>query len=94
MNGMMDEAMDVLKKMQQRGIKPDEVAYNCMINGYAKKGMMGEALSTLENIHSKGIKPNVVIYNTVVKDTYGRICLVKHGRHWRQCTGTERNLIG
>jgi len=51
--GMMDEAQNLLKKMQEDGTKPNVVTYNTLIGGYVRKGMM-DVLNTLEKMVRSG----------------------------------------
>ena len=50
--------------MQDKGIEPDEVTYNSIINKHCKS--LDQALEFLKQMQDKGIKPNEVTYNSII----------------------------
>ena len=62
----LDNALGVLKLMNQRGVEPNEYTYTCMIGGLARAKRAGQALRMLQFMESKDIKPRAVTYNAFI----------------------------
>ena len=62
----MRKAREVFDSMELRGLVPDIVTYNSLLNGYCKKLEIEEALHLFQEIIRKDLKPNVITYNTML----------------------------
>ncbi|KAK3229355.1 hypothetical protein Dsin_001236 [Dipteronia sinensis] len=61
----MERAKDLMEEMVTKGIDPDVVTYNTLINGYCNNGIVDEALKVKTIMEWKDFEPNVVTYNTI-----------------------------
>lgn len=52
--------------MLQRGLTPDIVTYNSIINGMCKMGWMHAALNLLEKLHHEDVLPDTITYNILI----------------------------
>uniref|UniRef100_A0A6N2MAQ8 Amine oxidase domain-containing protein n=1 Tax=Salix viminalis TaxID=40686 RepID=A0A6N2MAQ8_SALVM len=59
-------AVQVFKKMEQNGGKPNVVTYNTIIDNLCKDRLVNEAMEFLSEMLDRGIQPNVVTYNSIV----------------------------
>eukprot|EP00644_Phytophthora_capsici_P009824 jgi/Phyca11/9537/fgenesh1_pm.PHYCAscaffold_39_\ len=58
-----------MEKMQVAGLvpdQPDEVAFSCLINGFAREGRVERALNLLEDLLECGLTPSLVTFNTLM----------------------------
>lgn len=64
--GYLSKALSTLKTMRERGVKPNEITYTCIIGALAKSGKteQAEKLMTFMS-ESDGIRPGVVTYNAL-----------------------------
>ncbi|CAD6229376.1 unnamed protein product [Miscanthus lutarioriparius] len=60
----VDRAEGIFQQMIDKGVKPDNVAYTCLIHGYLSIGQWEEA------VPRKGIKPDITIYGIMLHE-YG-----------------------
>jgi pentatricopeptide repeat domain-containing protein 1 len=51
--------------MRKKGLKPNVVTFNSLIDGYAKKGDIEQARHWLVVMRKEGTKPNVIMFNTL-----------------------------
>ncbi|CAM9972345.1 unnamed protein product, partial [Discosporangium mesarthrocarpum] len=67
--GGVQEALQLLLSMRRRGIQPDEVTMNAMLDGLAScdPPRMREAEAMLEVMQGWGLKPNQVSYSVMLK---------------------------
>ncbi|KAK3211107.1 hypothetical protein Dsin_015813 [Dipteronia sinensis] len=54
--------------MQKRGVRPNIVTYNVLIDGY---GNFKEAKRLFEGIEKRGLRPYIITYNVLI-DGYGK----------------------
>lgn len=52
--------------MTHRGLAPDIVSYNSLINGLCKMGRIQEAVNLFEKLQVEGIQPDAITYNTLI----------------------------
>ena len=52
--------------MKLRGIKPDEVLYNSLLDGCSKNGQINLAFSIYDLMVDEGISPSTVTYNSLI----------------------------
>nr|DAD19176.1 TPA_asm: hypothetical protein HUJ06_020639 [Nelumbo nucifera] len=64
--GRFQEALELLKRMETEGIKPDLVTWNGLISGYAVQGRSKEAWAVIRQISALGVKPNVVSWTALI----------------------------
>lgn len=65
-HGFAKEALDLVKKMQALGVKPNVVTWNSLIAGFSQKGdqvMVSELFSLM---YSNGVEPDVVSWTSVI----------------------------
>nr|CAB3467360.1 unnamed protein product [Digitaria exilis] len=67
-SGRFEEARQLLDTMHDRGIEPDLVSFNTLINARAKSGCLpaGVALDLLSEVRQAGLRPDVITYNTLI----------------------------
>jgi len=68
LSGNVDRAFEVLAEMQADGeYKPDEILYNCLLDGCAKEHRIEEALKLYEDMKSANVAPSNFTLCTLVK---------------------------
>merc|ERR1719161_976682 len=68
LSGDVDQAFEVLKQMQKDGRhKPDEILYNCLLDGCAKEHRLEEALVLYDEMKAQGVAPSNFTLCTLVK---------------------------
>jgi len=68
LSGDVDTAFEVLAEMRADGRhKPDEILYNCLLDGCAKEHRLEEALSLYEEMKGQGVAPSNFTLCTLVK---------------------------
>ncbi|WVZ82134.1 hypothetical protein U9M48_029432, partial [Paspalum notatum var. saurae] len=67
-SGRFDDARRLIDVMRDRGIEPDLVSFNTLINARAKSGCLaaGVALDLLSEVRQSGLRPDVITYNTLI----------------------------
>ncbi|TVU12202.1 hypothetical protein EJB05_45835, partial [Eragrostis curvula] len=67
-SGRFDDVRQLLDAMRERGIEPDLVSFNTLINAMAKSGCSaaGVALDLLAQVREAGLRPDVITYNTLI----------------------------
>jgi len=78
--GYLSKALNTLKTMRKRGVKPNEITYTCIIGALAKSGKTEQAEKLITFMReSDGINPGVITYNAfftgmlVEKDIFGSV---------------------
>ncbi|GLT50775.1 hypothetical protein SLA2020_242370 [Shorea laevis] len=76
-------ALEFLREMIYRGLTPNIVTYNTLINGLCRAGRIREALSLFEKLQVEGIYPDAITYNTLIswhckEGLFDYACLVLH----------------
>ncbi|XP_062212335.1 pentatricopeptide repeat-containing protein At1g77405-like [Phragmites australis] len=61
------EAGRLFRRMGEKGLEPDVVTYNCLINGLCKTYRVERAHEVFDEMLSKGCAPNRVTYNSFVR---------------------------
>ncbi|XP_031496307.1 pentatricopeptide repeat-containing protein At1g77405 [Nymphaea colorata] len=61
------EANHLFRIMLSKGLKPDTVTYNCLIDGLCKNYRIGRALELLDSMITSGCSPNRVTYNSFIR---------------------------
>ncbi|KAM0059968.1 putative tetratricopeptide-like helical domain superfamily [Helianthus debilis subsp. tardiflorus] len=64
---LADEALWVLKKMNEFKCRPDTIAYNAVIRLYCETGRMDEALGLMEEMSLVNLYPDMVTFVSMVK---------------------------
>jgi len=67
LSGNVDRAFDVLAEMQADGQTPDEILYNCLLDGCAKEHRIEEALKLYEDMKEANVPPSNFTLCTLVK---------------------------
>merc|ERR1719161_1266035 len=67
-SGNVDRAFEVLADMRATGQhRPDEILYNCLLDGCAKEHRLEEALALYEEMKAQGVTPSNFTLCTLVK---------------------------
>lgn len=53
--GKVQEAMNLLSEMQEKGCGPNDVAYNVLINGLSEKGELDKAQELIKEMSRSGL---------------------------------------
>ncbi|KAK3149423.1 hypothetical protein QOZ80_3AG0217210 [Eleusine coracana subsp. coracana] len=61
------EAGRLFRRMGEKGLQPDVVTYNCLINGLCKTYRVERAHELFDEMLKKGCEPNRVTYNSFVR---------------------------
>ena len=64
--GKVKQAVKWLQTMKDRGIEPDAMSYNSIINACAQGSQVEEAVKWLKTMQDQGIAPNIMSYNSVI----------------------------
>ncbi|KAK6247807.1 hypothetical protein QUC31_019372 [Theobroma cacao] len=65
--GDMDKAKEMIKLMEDKGLKPDVYTYIVVMNGYANGGQMDEACEVLSEARKKHMKLSPMTYHTLIR---------------------------
>ncbi|KAL6637799.1 hypothetical protein ACP70R_025371 [Stipagrostis hirtigluma subsp. patula] len=75
------EAGRLFRRMGEKGLVPDVVAYNCLINGLCKTYRVERAHEVFDEMLKTGCAPNRVTYNSFVR-YYSVVNDVDKAVHW------------
>lgn len=64
--GYVSEAAELLRDMQQSGLRPDVRAYNVLLKGYANQRNVDAMQALMEDMRRLQITPSVVTVNTLI----------------------------
>ncbi|KAG6515158.1 hypothetical protein ZIOFF_025543 [Zingiber officinale] len=64
--GRIDEACNLVRKMEDNGMVLDVVLYTCLIDGYMKRGEIMEGLRKHKFMMETGINPDAVSYTSII----------------------------
>lgn len=65
-NHRVEEAVDLFRKWEGRGITMNEVTCSTLLKGFATSRQPERAMDLWYELHKKGTKMNTVVYNTVI----------------------------
>ncbi|KAE9600768.1 hypothetical protein Lal_00011229 [Lupinus albus] len=65
--GQMVQAIEMLRLLESRGLKPDLYTYAVLMSGYSNGGEMEEAKKIFEEAKKKHVKLTPVIYHTIIR---------------------------
>lgn len=67
-SGNFARVQELLDLMKSKGVEPDLVSFNTLINARAKSGKMrpGSALELLNEVRQSGLRPDSITYNTLI----------------------------
>jgi pentatricopeptide repeat protein len=67
-SGRIDDVRQLLDTMRERGVEPDLVSFNTLINAMAKSRCLaaGVAPDLLLEVRQAGLRPDVITYNTLI----------------------------
>ncbi|XVF33670.1 hypothetical protein REPUB_Repub17cG0188000 [Reevesia pubescens] len=71
--GCLDETMEFLENMLEKGMTPSIVAFNSIIAAYSRAGLEDDA-------YKAGLVPDIVTYNTLIGGYYEAFDMVKVGQ--------------
>ncbi|CAL1385059.1 unnamed protein product [Linum trigynum] len=61
-----EEAESFFWEMEEMGVKPDVVSYNCLIDVYCKGREMKKAYDMIEKMRNEDISPDVITYTSII----------------------------
>uniref|UniRef100_A0A1S4CP91 Pentatricopeptide repeat-containing protein At1g12700, mitochondrial n=1 Tax=Nicotiana tabacum TaxID=4097 RepID=A0A1S4CP91_TOBAC len=64
--GKVEDAEEVMRHMNGKGVEPNVVTYNVIIDGYCLRGQMDRARSLFDSMTDKSIKPDIFSYSTLI----------------------------
>jgi pentatricopeptide repeat protein len=67
----LQEAIEVLPKMEQNGSKPNVVTYNTIVSALCKNGHLKTTKDLFEGVCRGGLLPDMFSYNTMI-DGYAK----------------------
>merc|ERR1719327_2291480 len=68
LSGSVDQAFEILAEMRAGGkYKPDEILYNCLLDGCAKEHRLEDAMALYEQMKQASIVPSNFTLCTLVK---------------------------
>ena len=60
-------ALEMYREMKEKGLKPNEVTYGCLIDACVNNYELDRALSIFGEMKRQGTPPNTIIYTTLIK---------------------------
>jgi pentatricopeptide repeat protein len=58
--------MDLVSMMKSKGVRPDEVVYNSLLDGCSKAGELGISFEIFNSMNQDDIKPSTISYNSLI----------------------------
>lgn len=67
-NGHFSKVKKLLDLMRERGLEPDLVSFNTLINARLKSGhiLPNLAIELLDEVRNSGLRPDIITYNTLI----------------------------
>ncbi|KAL6341087.1 hypothetical protein AAG906_032202 [Vitis piasezkii] len=65
-HGFVHEALDLVQKMQQAGVKPNVVSWNTLIAGFSQVGDKSMVSEVFRLMTANGVEPDVVSWTSVI----------------------------
>ncbi|KAJ0775912.1 putative tetratricopeptide-like helical domain superfamily [Helianthus annuus] len=66
----MTKARSIFDLLTSKGLVPDVVAFNSLVNGYCKSLKIEEAMLMFHEITRKGLKPGIITYSTMLQGLF------------------------
>ncbi|CAJ1931725.1 unnamed protein product [Sphenostylis stenocarpa] len=79
LNKESERAVDMFRRLEYEGLKPDSATWNSMISGFAQQGMCGKAFKYFREMQTVGVSPCLKIVNTILS-TCADSSLLRHGK--------------
>src|SRR5439155_682031 len=76
--------MNLFQKMQQQGMKPDEVTWNTLISAYSYHGDTNECMYLFEKMQRQGMKPDEFTWLTMI-GACAKAASLELGKHLHRC---------
>jgi len=91
--GNLDRAKNILRLMTSKGMQPDILTYNVLINACGDD--FKQAFAFLEEIEKYGLRPNVAIYTSVMKSCFkaGQLKKLKEIRNKMQKKSIQPSIV-
>lgn len=67
-SNMYKVVAELLKDMESKGIPPNTIIYNSLMNGASRSGDSSKVKQIFSNMINSGIKPDAVSYNILIKE--------------------------
>jgi len=83
----LPDVMEVLGRMEERGVAPDIVTWTCLVDAHGKRGLVKEAEGYMQCLRDAGFVPDGIAYSALV-DAYGKV-----GRH-AEAAATLKEMRG
>ncbi|KAI5814259.1 hypothetical protein BZA77DRAFT_319410 [Pyronema omphalodes] len=65
--GEIRGALEWFDRMKERGVKPDTIAYNIIINGFRRVGDVDAAAARVQDLLAEGLSPDRTTYNILLR---------------------------
>ncbi|XP_020217606.1 pentatricopeptide repeat-containing protein At2g02750 [Cajanus cajan] len=79
LNKESERAVDMFRRLESEGLKPDSATWNSMINGFAQQGVCGEAFKYFREMQSSGVPPCLKIITSLLS-ACADSCVLRHGK--------------
>ncbi|KAL6565311.1 hypothetical protein OROGR_002262 [Orobanche gracilis] len=63
----LDAARAIFRDLASKGLEPDVVTYNILIEGCCRNGLLEEAQNLLLSMDESSLSPNEITYNVIVR---------------------------
>ncbi|CAA7018375.1 unnamed protein product [Microthlaspi erraticum] len=63
--GRVEEGIELLQEMMDKGVVPDLINYTTLIDGYLIRGEFVDALDLVDEMRRNGVSPDVITYNVL-----------------------------
>lgn len=63
--GRVEEAIELLREMMDKGMVPHVINYTTLIDGYLIRGEFVDALDLVDEMRRNGVSPHVITYNVL-----------------------------
>lgn len=79
LNKESDRAVDMFRRLESEGLKPDSATWNSMINGFVQQGVFSEAFKYFREMQSYGVAPCLKIVTSLLS-ACADSSLLRHGK--------------
>eukprot|EP00931_Biecheleriopsis_adriatica_P106333 TRINITY_DN8079_c3_g1_i5.p3 TRINITY_DN8079_c3_g1~~TRINITY_DN8079_c3_g1_i5.p3 ORF type:complete len:122 (-),score=24.85 TRINITY_DN8079_c3_g1_i5:105-470(-) len=62
----VNKAFEVFEEMQQRGVQPNAITFNALINACGKGSQAEKAVEVFEEMQQRGLTPDVITYSALI----------------------------
>ncbi|XP_026457950.1 putative pentatricopeptide repeat-containing protein At1g09680 [Papaver somniferum] len=93
LDGGLKEAAKLFDSMVDRGLEPNEITYNVLIDGHCRNRKLGEAVQLFKKMKRNGLKPAIV--DILLRELYrdGRMKTAQRFRNEMQTSGQSPDEV-